>query len=176
VRLSGHGAAINLTAQFSANQTRSLNNPNAGPAPASCSSPCNLAATSLVVTPVLLMQHVSELYAYALLPTAALLLGYGYGATLIDRRRLVRTVAAVSLGLFVVGQAVATRVKAGQMARNGERATAHSPQRRLAWRVDPTPRSRSLSGPRPRRSRPALPGRAPNSQKRCGRSDAVIID
>jgi hypothetical protein len=81
-----------------------------------------MAAASLVVAPVLALGRVGELYAYALLPAAALLLGYGYGAALLDRRRAVRSAAAISLAVFALGQATATRGKARGMVDNGERA------------------------------------------------------
>jgi hypothetical protein len=111
-----------------------------------------LAVASIAVAPVLLMKRVSELYAYALLPAAALLLGYGYGGALLDRRRSVRTVAAISLALFGVGQGVATRLKASAMADNGERAE----RQMAAWLTEARnlPAGATLTMTEPPKSRP----------------------
>lgn len=72
-----------------------------------------------VLAPVLPMRHVSELYAYALLPPAALLVGVGVGGAWSRGGTGRRAGLVLVLVLLVLGQADAARRKSRDMARNG---------------------------------------------------------
>jgi hypothetical protein len=79
--------------------------------------------------PVVLMNHVSELYAYNMAPFWAVLVALALPALLEPRRpRLVRIVTAVLLLGVLASDVVAVNRKASQMAVNGHNAVVLMPQ------------------------------------------------
>jgi hypothetical protein len=80
--------------------------------------------TILCSFPVILLNHVSELYVYNMLPAASILAGIGIGNALLARKGLFRKGILWTI-LIVLGfsEIHAVRSKALLMQRNGERAT-----------------------------------------------------
>src|SRR5262249_11764601 len=79
--------------------------------------------------PVVLMNHVSELYAYNLAPFLAVIVALALPPLLEPRRpRLVRIVTAVLLLGVLASDVVAVHRKAAQMAVNGHNAVVLMPQ------------------------------------------------
>lgn len=71
------------------------------------------------LAPMLLLNHVSELYLYNALPAVAVLLGVGWGRLVTQRRGLV-----VLLGSLLLGHLVSLETKLVRMVDNGVRAQA----------------------------------------------------
>lgn len=85
------------------------------------------AAALVLLGPVLLLNHVSELYAYGVLPFTAVLFGCSAG-TLLTRGRAERIAAGAFATLVLSSNAFATHQNAVGMARSGELAGALIPQ------------------------------------------------
>ncbi|HEY1214394.1 MAG TPA: hypothetical protein VGE93_12240, partial [Bryobacteraceae bacterium] len=71
--------------------------------------------------PTFLLEHVSELYVYNAVPFVALIMGVGFGA-IWRWNNSGRAVAGILIGLFLIGQTLASRQKAALMTLNGNRA------------------------------------------------------
>ena len=75
--------------------------------------------------PMVLMNHVSELYVYNSMPFFAVLVGIGIGTLLeISRRQYIKHAIAASFALFLVSHVAAIQEKAILMRENGQRAAA----------------------------------------------------
>jgi hypothetical protein len=78
----------------------------------------------ILLFPMLLLNHVSELYVYGSMPFIALLLGAGWGAVveLLAGRPLLRFAALAGLAALLALNALAIQSKARLMAQNGDSA------------------------------------------------------
>jgi hypothetical protein len=82
-----------------------------------------IAAGSVALSPVLPLVHVSELYAYTILPFAALLLGESAGSlAAVGSGRFARRAVLSLAVLLLAANSIATMSKARAMAENGRRA------------------------------------------------------
>ena len=88
-----------------------------------------LIAASCATVPVTLMNRVSELYAYNMLPFLSMLSGLAVTGLLVRRSgAAARGIAVLLLLAVVVSDVVAVRRKAAEMMYNGEAAAALTPQ------------------------------------------------
>lgn len=114
-----------------------LRSPRAAPVP------LLLLVALLVSAPVIALRHVSELYAYGLMPCVALAMGLGLGSLFRGARRAAwRVPVAAGLLLLFLAHATATRDKAARIRANGERAAELIPA--IAARVPEVPRGGAL--------------------------------
>lgn len=107
-----------------------------------------LVAAGCATVPVTLMNHVSELYAYNIVPVAAILLALGWSALL--RWRSSRPVAVIALLIVLACNSLALQRKASLLAHNG-RATVQlfAQLAPLAREVEPGGRIVLLEQPSP---------------------------
>ncbi len=85
-------------------------------------------ASVVLLSPVLLLVHVSELYAYAVLPLVAVLFGWSAGSLVTRGAGLAQRLAAAFATLVLAANAWAAHEDALAMARNGVEARALMPQ------------------------------------------------
>lgn len=85
-------------------------------------------AALLCLFPAALLMHVSELYAYSMLPPVALLVGWGgqeawQMASKARRPRVQQAVVAAGIALLLIGNAGSARFKAGEMETSARRTS-----------------------------------------------------
>lgn len=95
-------------------------------------------AASITVSPVLFRGHVSELYAYALLPGVAMAGALAMDRLLAEERRAVRIAVSVLLGVMLLSQAAGTIDKSRRMAANGAAAARQMEELLALARTMPT--------------------------------------
>jgi len=78
----------------------------------------------LSVAPLLLLNHVSELYVYNAMPPVSLLIGAGVGRLISDHRIGIKAISAFASIMILTCHVVAIQQKAQLMRANGDRADA----------------------------------------------------